>query len=373
MRRTRVLVLLATALIAGVPALLPAQDAAALGRRADSLARAAEVARARLQAFDDSVRAAAVATLPVAAGVLRLDAEPAVLSIARDAAPAALDSLRHVLGRALDRIAGHRFQVRERVPARWERPGGPRELLVSVIRPDGDEWRGWRALAEPAALRDVVVAIALKVVFHAADPVFFRWMGDFVPRDSLSSVEWIGLRMALVSAGSAVGPRCHRGDLAACRLVLGLVPVVDPVLQWHDAVTRRRIVRQRSGEARRLSGPMTRDCERGTDSACVVLIRQFAEPLGDPGGPAARFSLARTAVALGGDGALTRLLASSGTPEAHLVAAAGLPMDSIVAHWHARVRDTRIPSRDLTAEIVLVATAWVTGLGLLSLRSSRWR
>lgn len=367
------LVLFAVAALA-LPVRARAQDAAALQRLADSLARVVVDARARLAAFDDSVRADMTATTVVDGGMLRLAAEPPLLPMARRAVPAILDTLRRALGPSLPRLQRFTFEVRQRVPERWKRPDGAPELDLRVVWPDGSARRGWRSAAWDDALRDLVVASAIRSVFEEADRELLRWMGNVIPRDPLTPEEWARQRMALLSSRAAAGPRCHRGDRDACKVVLGLVPVTDPAIQWHDAASRLRLVRDRSSLARRIDGAMAQACERGSDSACIVLLRQFpVAALGDPGSVGTRVSVAREAVAAGGEGALARLLEASGPPAEQLAVAAGIPVDSLVARWQARVRDTQAPSRDLSREIALVAMAWATGLGLLSLRSSRWR
>ena len=362
------------ALVLAIPAAcLPAQEVAGLQRHLDSLGRLAGAAQARLEAYDDSVKRAVIATDTIRVGALQYVVEPTLAQLVRDAARDADDSLRAVLGTAYPRVAGHTIVVHASVPEWWERVTANR-VVLSVVRPSGEVWRGWRTRQDLADVRETIITGALRSVFSAADPALFRWMGDVVPRDSVPDAEWIGQRVALVSLSAAVGPDCYQGRLEACKRILALVPTTDAVLQWHDAASRRRLVARNGATARRISNAMTLTCERGSDSACVALLQQFPPNLLAPSSSvSARLSLARLAVSLGGPGALARLLDTTGASATRLSVVAGMPQDSLVARWQARARDARVPSRDLSPEIAIVTAAWVMGLGALTLRSSRWR
>jgi hypothetical protein len=351
-----------------------AQDHGALAARVDTLARAAAVARQRVDAYDDSVRSARARTIPVVAGGVRVDAEAEVLALSRAAAPVADDSLRVLLGPAYALIEGHAFDVQSYRPAGWERRILGPEVAVTVMRPNGEIWRAWRADATVPGLTDALVSSALRSVLHRVDAGFFRWLSESVPRDSVTDLEWLTHRMALLSSRAPVGRWCYDGDLAACRQILALAPTADPVLQWHDSASRRRLVTTNAGTAGRISAAMTAACQSGSDSACVALLHQFSPALvAEPTSAAARLSLARHAVALGGTGAFQRLFQPAPDPAGHMTDVAAMPADALIARWRSRVRDARAPSRDLSGGIALITMAWVGGLGLLSLRSSRWR
>jgi hypothetical protein len=211
--------------------------------------------------------------------------------------------------------------------------------------------------------------------FMAVDPAFFGWTGNVIPGDSLRSWEWANQRLLLVSAASAVGGRCYRGDRDACTVALLLSPASDPVLEWHDSTTRRALVRAHAATARRMDARVEQQCLAGSDAACVMLLRLLPPGTArEPAPVALRIGLLRHALHLGGAGAIERLLAGRAeNPGTRLEAAAGLPIDSLIGSWQARVRETRAPSEDLTIGITIMSLAWATGMGALSLRSSRWR
>jgi len=374
MRRTRRVTVLATAALL-VHTRLHAQEIAAYERRLDSLAIVAARARAAVVAYDDSVRRAATRLDTVQAGALRILAEPSLAPMVKDVGRRVVDSLAPRLGAAMERLSGHTFAVRRYVPSPWEvRLRKDPEVLVASVSATGAETQRWRgpenAAAVEAALRDA----ALSTAFFESDRAFFGWMGSTVPTDSVHTSEWARHRLLLVSSPTSVGLRCYQGDLPACKLVLGIEPPTDHTMQWYDSAARRRLVQSNGATARRISGRATEACERGSDSACVALMRQFPpSAFPNPVHPLVRLGLVRYALSVGGAGATLRLLADNRAPAERIAAAANVPLDAVLQQWQRRVRDTRIPSRDLSSGIVWLTIVWVAGLGLLSTRSSRWR
>ena len=180
--------------------------------------------------------------------------------------------------------------------------------------------------------------------------------------------------MLLVSSASSVGARCHAGDLVACRATLLLTPPADPVMDWHDATTRRSLVLRARAAAERTDPRAVGECEAGSDSACVWVL-QHAPPgvIEEPVHPVVRLGLARFAVAIGGRGALQRFAASPPGLEQRIAAAANAPIDTVLSQWNRRIRDTRLPSHNIGPGIIMATVLWIGGLGALSLRSSRWR
>jgi hypothetical protein len=76
---------------------------------------------------------------------------------------------------------------------------------------------------------------------------------------------------------------------------------------------------------------------------------------------------------MGGDGAVERLLTSTGSPSEALAAAAKVPTDSVIRAWQRGMRDGAVGSDDLTLTMSLVAIGWVLLLLFLSTRITRWR
>jgi hypothetical protein len=186
-----------------------------------------------------------------------------------------------------------------------------------------------------------------------------------------------GVYVALVTAPSPAARRCYTGDVAACRIALGFVPVADAVVEWYDAPRRQAIVRDLGDIYQVQRGPrQVRAClDEGSDADCLAILQRVPPAAVPPPLPtAARFSVVRTAIALGGRSAYARLLTSPGRPmEDRLATAAGVSPDSLLGTWHAAVMAAR--PRPVTVEPGggWMALAWGVAFGLLALRSSRWR
>lgn len=344
--------------------------------RLDSLARVAARTRAAVRAWDDSVRRVARVIDTAYAGTPVVVAEREISARTRAIAPIVVDSVASVVGPALSRLAGYSFRVRIQRRAGWSGARDTtKELVVSIVGPNDAEMRAWRAPVDSASIAQSLHHAMMHAAFAAADAAFLAWAGNAIPNDTLRASEWANQRLLLVSAQSAVGGRCYAGDRKACRIALLLTPGSDPVLDWHDSMTRRRLVRRHGAMARRMDSRAERQCLAGSDDACIELLQLFpSAAFREPAALGLRLGFLRHALAVGGTGAVARLLtASTASPTERLAAAAGVPIDSLIGSWQARVRETRAPSEDLTFGITIMSLAWVAGIGALSLRSSRWR
>ena len=344
--------------------------------RVDSLARIALQTKAAVLAYDDSVGRlgrtldTAHATTPV------IVADHRVIAESRVVAPAVVDSVRSTLGDAMSRLTGYSFRVHVEQRVGWGRTSDTtRQLVVSVVRPNGAQLRAWRSPVDSANLVSSLLHAMTYAAFAVADPEFFAWAGNGIPDDTLRASEWANQRLLLLSSASAVGSRCFRGDLPACKTALLLSISSDPIRDWHDSTTRRRLVERHGTLARRMDARAEQQCIAGSDSACITVLHLFPpESFREPVAATLRFGLVRHALAVGGAGSAERLLTVNGeNPAARLEAASRMPVDSLVASWQARVQDTRAPSEDLTIGITIMSLAWATGMGAMSLRSSRWR
>jgi hypothetical protein len=97
------------------------------------------------------------------------------------------------------------------------------------------------------------------------------------------------------------------------------------------------------------------------------------EPL-IPLSPEARASFLGQALRTGGAGAFLRLRAADGEPLLdRLVAAAGVPQDSLLAAWRSAVLAARPSARAGLIRSPLSVLFWLVLLGALAVRSTRWR
>lgn len=347
-----------------------------LERRVDSLARFAAHAKAAVRAYDDSVRRDDTAIDTAYKGSVTIVAERSIVQEIRVIAPHVVDSVASLVGSGMSRLDGYSFRARVEHLVGWGRRGDTtRELAMMVVRPNGALLRAWRSPVDSANIAASLYYALRHTAFAAVDPSFFAWAGNGIPGETMRASDWADQRLALLSSASAVGNRCFRGDLAACKTALLLTSDPDPIRAWHDTSTRRRLVRRHGAMARRLDPVAEQRCLAGADSACVTVLGLFpAETFREPAPATLRFGLLRHALAVGGTGAVERLLAATADdPAGRLEAASRMPIDSLVGSWQARVRGTRAPSQDLTLGVAIMSLAWVTGIGALSLRSSRWR
>ncbi len=353
---------------------LHAQDRAELVQRLDALSRTATSANARLRAFDDSLARARRTMQLVSVGPFRMHVQPDLLELATRAAGLAVDQLQWMGGGALERMAKHELVVRsEGVP--W---GFPRQVIPSVVvaildTAGVERMPLWGPVDTPQMLASWLRQEATQALARDLDRTFDNWLGGIAVFDTLATGSWIQLRLQLVSSPATISRRCYAQDIPACLKLLGLTPTADPAREWFDAKARRALVeREKRTSYRRVGVALTDACLAGGDAACLRVLET-----GEIGLytflPGHRVSLLQHAIQLGGPGAVARLYATGRTPTEHLEDVARLPVDSLVSSWARRVRDTRVPSENLTPGISVVSLAWIGIFGALALRSSRWR
>lgn len=343
--------------------------------RLDTLARVAAHTSAALLAYDDSVKRAVRMLDTAYRGDFTVLADRSLLDETRSFAPRVVDSIAAIIGAARSNLAGYTFVARVERRRSWQNAGDTTsEHILSIVQRNGAELRAWRGIVDSATIASSFAFALSYAAFSASGPGFFAWAGNTLPGGKLTESDWARQRLLLVSARTAVGSRCYEGNLEACKRALLIERPTDPIVEWHDTTTRRQLVRRNGALARRIDVAATRQCEAGSDSSCIWLLRRFPETrFQDPAAGALRSAILRHALAIGGEGAIEHLLTAAPEPAARLAAAAGVPLDTLLSGWQRRVHDTRAPSEDLTVGIALMALTWATGLGALSLRSSRWR
>ena len=209
-------------------------------------------------------------------------------------------------------------------------------------------------------------------------PLGFSKPGTAVvlPVDTSTNDDWRSVRLELVSSRAKVARRCYAGDLAACKVTLGLAEEADPVTTWYDAEDRRAAVAV-GNRFEGLDRALSTSCLAGRDGDCITLLRtslalqSWSSP---PGSARARMTFARQALEMGGQGSLDRIAATSpDSTTAAFGALANAPLDSVVAQWQRHAHDGGIESEIATPVIVLASLGWVLAIGAVSLRSPRWR
>jgi len=362
---SRVFLALVTALtlLPGHPA--AAQDLAGESRKLDSLKRAFAQASARVSRHEDSLRAVRFGYDSLVVPPLSLLLESGLGAIVDSAARQAADRLLLPPAIGSHELRGLHFTVR------WF-DGDSSRVLVSVIDTMGREWEQRPVLRESGSIGDALRESANHLLVQRLDQDLRSWLDVQPGPDTIPTSRWLNLRLNLVASNATIGRQCFEGDMRACHQALGFLPTTDPITEWYGPSGRRQLVRAHEWSVRRGNGAATRRCLDGSDEGCVTALRA-APSVHLQIAPGLRASLVQFALQMGGPGAFERLFRSRGTPAERLAETAGVPVDSIVRLWHARVRDTRARSEAMTPEIAAMSLVWILMCGALSLRSSRWR
>src|SRR5437762_2438136 len=351
---------------AAVVSPLHAQTVAQLRERVDRLSRA--YATAYVEAHRaDSVRRALFTVPPESAtvGALHVFATAAAIENARAGARAAWPLLDGTSGPAAAMLDDHAFFLQA------ERSG-------ETARPvSGRTNHQFLATNEATDIGDRLVWQASQVLVARLDPALRDWMGGaIVPSVRLPRL-LPATYLELLTAPSATTRRCFAGAVAGCRDAFDLPPTPDPYRRWYGPEERRVIVQQVvTGNDVLSVRDLYQQCvTRGDDAACLRLLQRqplsaIPQPLGDP----SRLELVQLALELGGRGAFSRLMAARGQPvDAQIAAAAGMPADSLLLVWRARVLAARPRPVTLNARGAWVALMWGLVFGLLAFGSTRWR
>jgi hypothetical protein len=352
------------AALTALPGRAAAQDVPALRARIARLERAVAAAEATARRTDSLERATLQRPRDtVTAGALRVLVPAGVIAQARPAAARTWVLLDSTFGTGAQMLTDRVFTL---VVMRGDEipKGGPvaHAVLATVSESDIAQRLLWAAA---------------NAIAERSDSALREWIGGALIPGADPAREPRSVYVALVTAPSPAARRCYTGDLGACRVVLGFLPATDAVVEWYDAPRWRELVRgldnlEQVGSVPRLAHACVVD---GSDPDCLAILRRVPpRAIPPPLPPAARFSVVRHALVLGGRGAYARLVGSAGRPVAErLAAASGMPADSLLAAWHAAVMAAR--PRPVTVEPrgAWAALAWGAMFGLLALRSSRWR
>jgi hypothetical protein len=178
----------------------------------------------------------------------------------------------------------------------------------------------------------------------------------------------------LMEGDTRAGARCLEGDVARCRLWLGLDREPHPFEARYEPGEIRHLVAQRVWfyEPERAAAEQ---CVAGSDDACLRFAEGTRFVPRIPAGGAARRSLLRSERALHGPDALRRALAdTSGSMGQRLARVARIPEDSMVAEWRSWVMTEGGQAR-VTAGVgdALPALTFVGLLLLAAAKGGRWR
>ncbi len=338
--------------------------------RLDTLTAQWRRAKARLDAFDDSIARSRTLLDTIVVGHLRVLVSKSMRERIQPAVAATWVHLDSIFGNAAVMLDRHQFVVRQLLDM-------PDTISIgAVMRPGFRFPKGreieklWGRFSDTLVLRGLTIG-ATHLLSAEMDSSFSRWLYSDLNPDTVSTFHWTQTRLELLSSSATVAQRCYNGDIKACRITLRLEPVADRATEWFDADGRRKFFQQTFPW--RYRSPLEDSCREGNDAACIAAIRQMRLFTPFPATAVLVSSVTQTALRLGGRNSLERLIKSKAPPERALAEAAGVPLDSVLKVWQRNARDARMPSQDVSLGIAATSLMWIAVCGALSLRSSRWR
>jgi hypothetical protein len=356
---------------------LGAQDLRRMELQIDSVFRAAAEAQAVVLAY----RRANPASLGfrdstvIASGKVKIYFNPELAEPARAGAAEAEKQLSH-LGSAMNRAGDFIFSITADSALNFYDTKYNRTRALNVRRHIASDPRNPNRTSTEGDAKSVagviVSAVSTAASANAASAIN-RWVSGELPlaADANPKPDWGALRLNLVSSASHMGRDCFMGDVRACRLFLELDSVADPVTMLFDAPGRQRTVRSEGEHALAASRVATDRCLGGNDDACLTVLRMIHPSA--LSSPFVRASVVSHALTMGGPRAAERLVTTSGAARDALAAAAGQPLDSLIADWQRHVSARSGSGGNLPLSIVISSLIWIALCVFLSLRSSRWR
>ncbi len=360
----------------GIPGTVEAQSTAALQERFARLSDSAAVLRAQINAREARKAAGVLDTLRHAGlTVVTQGAMPPTL-------PAALPlAWQRMVSRFGDRRATAAVAVAidaaedPQLRTLTFRPAAPAAVRASAAR--GKLVR--LASLGLDSLAEVITAVASRDLWAGTDSVLVGWRESADPVWTVREVNLESLYEQLVASPWAVPRRCFLGDLTACHGLLALDPASHVVVASYTPEERELVVGRMIGYASgRVMAQTIGAClsRHDTEQCTRVLVETFPAPWSHRGalGAPARQALLAIVLEMGGSGAFEALNASAAAPMGErLAGAAGVPLDSLVTRWRNEILAARPQPVSVTSAGGWTAVGWATLLGLMALRSSRWR
>lgn len=237
---------------------------------------------------------------------------------------------RRWFGEAMPSSAGFRIVLRH--GERWSfrrNAAGPQSLAIAGLPDTGSAPRVTpflpaRRLSNSGTAAEEMISYYGNMMMESAPSSIQRWLPGGLPLILSDAARREQAMYALVTGDGSAQRACVVGDLGACAYVLGLRAPATPA----------------------------------------------------PGGqyyPLARADLLLFALDQGGSGAWERLQDKSGkSAEAHLVAAAGIPADSLIARWRSGLMAMRPDHAPISSTTALAILAWSSAILLAALGTARW-
>jgi hypothetical protein len=249
----------------------------------------------------------------------------------------------------------------------------PRDDPVPAYGLFSDDLYAVRYVADagPAALARTLVVLIRQHLARILDPSGELLGGlNFQPLEKETRER---LYRLMVTRPSSAVRRCYLGEIAACRDVLAISEIGDPLNVWYDSNDWRALVESRRWGSRP-AADLTLCLEGQLDEACLTVLRTVPARSLAPLPGDARQLLVDVAVDLGGEGAYRRLLAPGDLKlETRLALAAGVDSDSLISAWRMAMLAARPASPAVPRRSTWATFLWILVFGILGLRSTRWR
>lgn len=364
---------IAAAVLACVSHRAAAQTAAEYRTRVDSLARVwrplAAQAAVVAKASQDTAHLAAVPHDSLQVGPIIVRTDSGYAELGRTVATRMAPQVEHAYGRFAGRLSAYQFVIRTRGGT-----AGSSSILTGIVDSTGSTLLRSAVETEADPLQSSWQQKVEEVLTDQLGPSFRHWLNTVIPMVPQDRAAWSRARVDLLLAGAAVARDCVTTGGIKCSQALGFEPVDDPAFRFYSQTQRRMLV-VNSAQLLRRSYPREFDlCVDATKLASCDSLAHMIPPdvIPLPISPSVRQSLVRYALEIGGDGSFDRF-AVDGTPSARIEAAARMPLDSVIARWHARLLDARSTSTAIDLTTAASSLFWVCLCAGLALRSSRWR
>ncbi len=213
-----------------------------------------------------------------------------------------------------------------------------------------------------------IVDLYGSAVASGVDRPFAAWIGaQWIPLAAPTDDDWQEVGVELATSRSSFARGCLSGGIGDCLSALELDGRAGDNLQrWYRTGDITALVVEWSPRDSAQRALRARCVDDRVDSLCLLAVRTMNLPR--PMSHDAIRTLMAFAVERGGPGAVTRMLATGGTPASRLSAAAGVPARDLVEAWHAQVAAAPVPRSLPSAGQGAAIVGWTLIFGMIAAR-----
>jgi hypothetical protein len=226
-------------------------------------------------------------------------------------------------------------------------------------------------------LHSTMTLLLTNVPVAPLDGPLADWLGAPLRPSLDPDEERRAVYVQLVTAPSQAVRACLLGAVARCADVLALGDTSGLLERWYPSPPERRALVTESFRYFFNHGATAQSfqaCLARSDAACTGLLRTLPPgTLPRPLAYAARATIVREALRLGGRDSYRRLLDSDVEIGERLAVAAGVGLDSLVGAWRNAIVAARPKTVALPWWALGAGFGWLAFFGTCGMRSSRWR